>query len=40
MILTKEDVFLKIQDYLNHEISLDQLVGWAEYAMMEKLLKN
>ncbi len=35
MLIKKEDVFTKLRDYLNHSISLSQLVDWAENAMME-----
>ena len=35
MLITKKDVFNKLQQYLNHLITLESLVDWAEYAMME-----
>ena len=30
MLITKKDVFNKLQQYLNHVITLDELVSWAE----------
>ncbi len=35
MIITKQTVANKIATYLRHEISLAELVDWAENAMME-----
>ena len=35
MMITKQAVAEKIGAYLHHEISLAQLVDWAENAMME-----
>ena len=35
MVITKQDVADKIIAYLKHEITLAQLVNWAENAMME-----
>ena len=35
MTITKQTVASKIAAYLHHEISLAQLVDWAETAMME-----
>ncbi len=35
MLITKKDVFIKLQQFLNHDISLESLVDWAEIAMME-----
>jgi cobyrinic acid a,c-diamide synthase len=35
MLITKQTVAEKIAAYLRHEISLAQLVDWAELALME-----
>jgi cobyrinic acid a,c-diamide synthase len=35
MVITKQTVADKIAAYLRHEISLAELVNWAEEAMME-----
>ena len=35
MLITKETAAGKLADYLRHEISLAQLVDWAENAIME-----
>lgn len=35
MIIKKKDVVEKMVDYLNHKISLTDIVDWAESAMME-----
>lgn len=35
MIITRRDVARKIIEYLHHHISLEELVNWAESAMME-----
>ena len=35
MQLTREAVARKLAAYLHHEISLDELVAWANVAMME-----
>ncbi len=35
MQLTREAVVRKLAAYLHHEISLDELVAWANVAMME-----
>jgi hypothetical protein len=35
MLITKNDVFDKLQQFLYHNISLEALVEWAETAMME-----
>lgn len=35
MLITKKIVADKIADYLHHDITLAQLVDWAEHAMME-----
>ncbi|MDQ1266898.1 MAG: hypothetical protein QG635_2051 [Bacteroidota bacterium] len=35
MLITKIDVFNKLQQYLNHNITLFHLVDWAEIAMMD-----
>ncbi len=35
MLITKQTVAEKIGAYLRHAITLDQLVDWAENAMME-----
>ena len=33
--VTRHQIAQKIADYLNHSLSLDQLVDWAEEAMQE-----
>lgn len=35
MLITKKDVFNKLQQYLNHIITLENLVSWAENVMMD-----
>ena len=35
MIITKQTVAEKIADYLHHAITLEQLVDWAENAVMD-----
>jgi len=35
MKITKKIVAQKIESYLHHEITQEQLVGWAESALME-----
>lgn len=35
MKITREEVAGKLKDYLQHRISLNELVDWAERAMME-----
>ena len=35
MKITKKDVFDKLQQYLNHVITLESLVDWAETTMMD-----
>ncbi len=35
MIVTKKVAAQKIFSYLNHKVSLDELVNWAETAIME-----
>ena len=35
MRITREEVVGKLKDYLQHRISLNELVDWAERAMME-----
>jgi cobyrinic acid a,c-diamide synthase len=35
MLLTRQTVAEKIAAYLHHQITLGQLVDWAEHAMME-----
>lgn len=40
MLITKQTVAEKIAAYLGHEISLAELVGWAERAMMEGQFDN
>ena len=35
MITTKKVVFNKLQQFLNHNITLEELVDWAETAMMD-----
>ena len=33
--ITSEEVVTQLTSYLQHELTLDELVGWAEEAMME-----
>ena len=35
MIITKQAVADQIADYLHHQITLEQLVDWAEHALMD-----
>ena len=35
MTITKQTVAEKIASYLHHNISLEELVSWAEHAMMD-----
>lgn len=35
-MITREDVVQRIRDYLNHRISLEELVQWAEDVLMEE----
>ena len=35
MIVTKQQLAVKLLNYLQHKSSLDELVAWAEYALME-----
>ena len=35
MLITKKDVFIKIQSYLTRSLSLAELVDWAEDSMMD-----
>jgi len=35
MIITKEIVYKKIKAYLMHEIAIEELIEWAESAMMD-----
>lgn len=35
MIITKQQLAVKLLSYLQHKISLEELVGWAENALME-----
>ncbi len=35
MKITRKDVARKITDYLHHQITLEELVDWAENMMME-----
>jgi cobyrinic acid a,c-diamide synthase len=35
-VITREITASKIADYLHHEIDLDELVDWAERAMMDE----
>ncbi len=35
-MITRHDVVARLTDYLHHRISLEELVGWAEDAMMEE----
>ncbi|MGC8778363.1 MAG: hypothetical protein ACP5Q4_06755 [Candidatus Caldatribacteriaceae bacterium] len=39
-MITREDVVQQIRDYLNHRITLQELVQWAEEAMMEEELEE
>ncbi|MBA3648112.1 MAG: hypothetical protein H0W62_06110 [Chitinophagales bacterium] len=39
-MITKEMVSQKIYDYLNHSIPVEQLVTWAEDAMIEEEVKE
>ena len=34
-IITKDILARKILDYLHHKLTIDQLVGWAEQAMID-----
>ena len=34
MLITRETVAGKLEAYLHHKISLDDLVGWARFSMM------
>lgn len=36
MTITKKDILEKLHSYLNHEITHEVLVDWAENAMMEQ----
>ena len=40
MRITRQDVARQIIDYLNHRITLAELVDWAELAMMEGELEE
>jgi hypothetical protein len=40
MRITQQQVAQKLIDYLNHEITLSELVDWAELAMMEAEFEN
>lgn len=35
-MITREDVARRIRDYLNHRISLEELVRWAEDVLIEE----
>jgi hypothetical protein len=35
-MITRHDVAARLADYLHHRITLEELVGWAEEAMMEE----
>ena len=35
MIITKQQLAIKLLNYLQHKISLQELVAWAENALME-----
>jgi len=35
MLIAKKDVFDKLQQYLNHIITLEDLVDWAEITLMK-----
>ena len=35
MIITNQDVVRRLRGYLNHRVSLSDLVDWAEQAMMD-----
>ena len=34
-MITRQDVAAKLTDYLHHRLTLEELVEWAEQAMME-----
>jgi len=34
-VITRQDVAAKLTDYLHHRLTLEELVEWAEQAMME-----
>jgi hypothetical protein len=36
MVVSREDVVARLKGYLEHRISLEELVGWAERVMMEE----
>lgn len=40
MKITQQKVAQKLIDYLNHKITLSELVDWAELAMMEADFEN
>ena len=40
MLITRDTVAKKIAAYLQHKITLSQLVGWAENALMEDEFAN
>ena len=35
-MITRDDVAARLKDYLQHRVSLEELVDWAERAMMEE----
>lgn len=35
-MIARHDVAQKLNDYLHHRLSLDEMVSWAEAAMMEE----
>ena len=40
MQITKKDIFIKLQEYLTHSITIDSLIDWAEYSMFEGEFDN
>jgi hypothetical protein len=35
MLIIKKEIYYRIQQYLTHKITIDELVDWAERSMME-----
>jgi hypothetical protein len=35
-MITRHDVAARLKDYLHHRLSLEELVAWAEHAMMDE----
>lgn len=40
MIITKQQLAVKLLNYLQHKISLEELVAWAENAFMEGVIQD